>query len=992
MNFLGNLFAPDTPKREQNAFIICMVILVAFLSMSAMITSLVAQTFIWQLLILIGLFTIVTAVAGVGARFVRNGQIELGIGIAVFAVIFALPLTSLLTRGLGIYYGLAQLVGVSLIVFIFLSRRNAILLGLFNIVSAVLTATLDILGPQNRPALPMVQASLPIIIGLGLAVFAIIISREFRNFNLRVKITVGILFTGGLAIGILSLFAINRTSNIIGSLSERFETNVRLLAEEQLINTVFTESERANQFFTDVTKEIANLAQYRISLQLQQRSLNDGSYWDASTKLIRLEGGQYGNSGRDISSVFVPTTIELDDSVLNELNTSAYLDLITPQFLDQNPNVLAAYYIDPRGVVRYYPNIELAKLLPPDFDATSRPYYEITSPLFNPQRLTRWSIPYIDATGGGLVVTVASPVYYGEDFNGVFAADIQLSQITEQISFIKIGQTGYALMVDDAGRIISMPNEGYEMLSIDPSELPEEEYFKQTILGEGPLEIRSIVNRMVAGGNGLNTVNVKGVDTYIAYAPVKSNGYSIALVVPVSEMQSAINTAQEETGALVQAALRTALIILLALLLAAVIVSLSLGQYIAAPVRRLTEAASQITDGDLTVQAYSSTNDEIGTLAQAFNTMTSQLREMFDGLESNIEERTRELVEANARNERRAKQFQSIAQVARTISSTLDLNDLLHQITTVISREFGFYHVGIFLIDVAGTYAVLSAANSEGGQIMLDRGHRLKVGEVGLVGFVASTGRARVALDTGADAVFFNNPNLPETRSEISLPLHAAEKVIGVLDVQSKEANAFTQEDIAILSTLADQVSIAIQNARQNEETRKALAESDALTRQFVQSGWDRFTKREKLLGIRHTGAKATLLYPVKSQSNNDGFEPSNHPKARSKGANLTLPIQLRGEVIGSVDVHTPNNRQWDQDEMDIVTAIIERAAIAMENSRLLAESQKRAAKEKVIGEISAKISAQNDIDELLKTAARELNRNLPGTEIGIQFRREDPE
>jgi GAF domain-containing protein len=191
---------------------------------------------------------------------------------------------------------------------------------------------------------------------------------------------------------------------------------------------------------------------------------------------------------------------------------------------------------------------------------------------------------------------------------------------------------------------------------------------------------------------------------------------------------------------------------------------------------------------------------------------------------------------------------------------------------------------------------------------------------------------------------------------------------------------------------LADQVSIAIQNARQNEETNKALAESDALTRQFVQSGWNRFTKREKLLGIRHTGAKSILLYPGNSTSTNEGYEPASRPKLRSRGSVLTLPIKLRGEVIGSVDILAPDNRQWDQDEMDIVIAIIERAAIAMENSRLLGESQKRAAKERVIGEISAKISAQNDIDELLKTAARELNRNLPGTEIAIQFRRDEPE
>ncbi|HSO11054.1 MAG TPA: GAF domain-containing protein, partial [Anaerolineales bacterium] len=392
-------------------------------------------------------------------------------------------------------------------------------------------------------------------------------------------------------------------------------------------------------------------------------------------------------------------------------------------------------------------------------------------------------------------------------------------------------------------------------------------------------------------------------------------------------------------------------------------------------------------------QAQSQTSDEIGTLAQAFNLMTSQLRETLAGLERRVEERTAELSVANKQIEERARQFELIANVARTISSTTNLDDLLPQITTAISNKFGFYHVGVFLLDTAKEYAVLSAANSEGGQVMLARGHKLKVGEKGLVGFVSSTGRPRVALDTGADAVFFNNPDLPKTRSEIALPLRTGELVIGVLDVQSTQPGAFSQEDVAILSTLADQVSIAIQNARQNEETRKALVESEALSRQFVQSGWSQITKKQNLLGVRHTGAKAILLYTKNAKVNdNRGSQVTGQLKPKGRGTAMSLPIKLRGEVIGSVDVHAPDNRQWNQDEMDIVVAIIERAAIAMENARLLAESQKQAAKERTIGEISAKIGASINMRNVLQTAVEELGRALPGSEVVIQFENTDGE
>lgn len=369
-----------------------------------------------------------------------------------------------------------------------------------------------------------------------------------------------------------------------------------------------------------------------------------------------------------------------------------------------------------------------------------------------------------------------------------------------------------------------------------------------------------------------------------------------------------------------------------------------------------------------------------------------ELQAFSEGLEKLVQDRTTELDLARVLSERRAKQFESISQITRTISSTRDLDSLLAQITTVINREFGFYHVGIFLLDTAKEYAVLSASNSEGGQRMLERSHRLKIGETGMVGYVTSTGRPRIALNTGTDAVFFNNPDLPETRSEIALPLKVGEEIIGALDVQSLEANAFKQEDINILSTLADQVSIAIQNARQYEETRRALAESNSLSKQFVQTGWSRFERTSKLEGIRHTGAKSTLLYKKSGKGKDEGDSDRVQLKTKGRGAVLSLPVKLRGEVIGSVDIRSPENRQWDQDELDIVTAIIERSAIAMENARLLADSQKLAAKERTIGEISAKISAQSDVDELLKTATQELGRTLPGMEISIQLKKEDTE
>lgn len=918
--------------------------------------------------------------------FVRSNRQVMGIVLFLVAISLQSTLAAYVQRGLGIPNAIASLALICGISLATLPRKftGRILVGA--LIVSIATVVIDLFGSLDRSLAGLVGGRW-IFAFLMLGIFAVFFAGELRSLDIRTKIVTGILSTGGIALSVLVFFAVYQTQQITSALSTRLDASVSQLAEEQLVNSARNQASQANQSFEDITEEVAALAQNWVLLRNQRVALSQGSYWDAETQLRQLEGGHSGNSVADASSVFVPVMTPLDDTVIKDLNVSAYLDFHAPHILEAYPSLLAVYAIDERGVTRYYPNIGLASLLPPDFDATRRPYYMITSPLFNPQRLPRWTIPYVDATGGGLVVTVAAPVYEKDKFVGVIAADMQLTQITEQISSIQVGKTGYAFIIDDAGRILSMPPAGFDMFGIRPEDINGEEFYKQTILGLGTVELQALTKRMTSGGNGLLIIDNKGVDTYVSYAPIRANGYSVALVVPVSELQGAIVSARDQTQQQVRSAAQAAAVILIVLLIVAAIVSLGLGQLIAAPIQRLTQVASQIAGGDVSVKAEAATRDEIGTLADSFNTMTARLRETLDGLEHIVEERTAALLLANERNERRARQFESIAQVARTISSTRDLDVLLPQITAVISREFGFYHVGIFLLDAAKEYAVLSAANSTGGQAMLTRGHRLKVGEKGIVGYVTGTGDARVALDTGADAVFFNNPDLPNTRSEIALPLRAGAEVIGALDVQSTEPNIFSQEDINILSTLADQVSIAIQNAKQFEQTRNALNEAESLAKQFAQVGWQQFTKNKNLAGIHHTGARSTMLYGRNGEDHEAELWDKNHQTQRKpRGAYLSLPIKLRGEVIGSVDVRSPDNRPWDQDELDIVTAILERAAIAMENARLLEESQRLASKEAKIGEVTARISSSINMRSVLQTAVEELGHALPGSEVVIQF------
>jgi GAF domain-containing protein len=368
---------------------------------------------------------------------------------------------------------------------------------------------------------------------------------------------------------------------------------------------------------------------------------------------------------------------------------------------------------------------------------------------------------------------------------------------------------------------------------------------------------------------------------------------------------------------------------------------------------------------------------------QTLQTLNAELEQRVEARTAELVQRGTELELAKIRMERRASQLQAISNVARNIASVQDLAQLLPEVTRLISERFGFYHVGVFLLDVNKGYAVLSAANSEGGRRMLDHGHKLKMGEVGIVGYVTGTGIPRIANDTDEDKTFFNNPDLPATRSEIALPLKFGSEIIGALDVQSEVQNAFSKDDIEVLSTLADQVSTAIQNARLFEETRKSLTEAQETYRRFISQEWQRYAK-EQGFGYRYSGGTIEPL----SVRLDPSVSPQEKIKTRqlTRSEKLTIPIKLRGQRIGLININPSAHYDWQEDEVDIVETVAERVALAIENARLLEDSQRRASKERTLGEVSSRIGASINMRSVLQVAVEELGRLIPGSEVVIQF------
>ncbi len=356
-----------------------------------------------------------------------------------------------------------------------------------------------------------------------------------------------------------------------------------------------------------------------------------------------------------------------------------------------------------------------------------------------------------------------------------------------------------------------------------------------------------------------------------------------------------------------------------------------------------------------------------------------ELQELQSELENRVMQRTQELEVASRGNARRADQFKAITEVSRAMSSSTNLQKLLPEITNVISKQFDFYHVGIFLNDTSNRYAILSAANSEGGKVMLERGHKLKIGEQGIVGFVTGAGAPRVALDVGKDATYFNNPDLPETHSEMALPLKIAGSIVGALDVQSMNPNAFSNEDVEVLSALTDQVSLVIQNARLFEQAQKSLSESEALSRQYLRENWSRAPKELKLSGYRYTSSGTVPLEEVKSTERVDKrkAKPSDHHE-------VSVPIVLRGETIGTLAVQVPSQERIKADQMDLIKAVAERVALSAENARLFEDTTRRAERERLVSDITTKIRGTNNPEEMIKIAAQEIKNALGVSRVDV--------
>ncbi len=906
--------------------------------------TLVAATFLimgwqsqsWQMTVMGEAAISAVIAATVSFVLIRRGRVQAAAWLIVIAVLLILTIGPFLLKGTGLLLGIAAVIlGASIAGQIFPERQvERVIFASIGI--AALNILVDLFGSTARLQAPnIVIVVLSVFLGFATLFFGYNFIRQFKNYSLRIKLIVGLISVAVLSTAAVSL-AINR------------------IAENEMESLVYA-SVNSQARATSVT--IGNEMSKQVEL-LKTLALND-----ALVNAVKDANAKYPDDPAKVKEDIAQRDQQWRAADVAKNNNDPLVQAALSSPAAKGLIFFRVVFADYAEVVitDKYGALVAATNRTTDYNQADKDWWQAAN------RGTNY-ISTLDSISYGVIIAV--PIL-NENGNvvGILRATYRVSGMMKRLANVRTGETSNISLLFPDGNLLDAGG-AVKLLDADTNAnvLKSAGQYEQ-FLFNGKLRIVSQAS-LDSNSNEKNTIRALNWKVVIDQDPIE-----------VSHPLDVIS--------------QTSLLIGLITLLVVSALAAFAGQFLASPILRLTKITEQVRAGDLNARARVENRDEIGNLAETFNNMTEQLQETLQGLEQRVAERTTEmemrsleladrtvaLELANIRTQKRAGQLQAISDVSRAIATVRNVTDILPKITEVVSERFGFYHVGIFLLDETNQYALLSAANSEGGQRMLERGHRLKIGAQGIVGYVTETGNPRIALDTGKDAVFFNNPDLPGTHSEMAVPLKASGKIIGALDVQSEQANAFTQEDADIIQILADQVSVAIENARLFDATQKSLSESETIYRQYVRREWTRLAANEKLLGFRHTMLGTAPLERLLETKNikqaTETGETLIETSDENDQAALSVPIKLRDEVIGMLNIRAPRKRGWSQDEISLVQAVAERVAVSAENARLFDETTQRAERERTVSEITSKIRGTNDPKEMIQIAINELKQAL---------------
>jgi GAF domain-containing protein/HAMP domain-containing protein len=502
-------------------------------------------------------------------------------------------------------------------------------------------------------------------------------------------------------------------------------------------------------------------------------------------------------------------------------------------------------------------------------------------------------------------------------------------------------------------------------------DLPSPEILSEfsTALTEEPYAGSGVTRETVVAENLLRGTD--GIPYALAHSPFSEVDASTAILVDMSGLYVFQR----------QLLTTTAIVLGLLALVSVLGVALFTRTSITIPLRRLRSGAERMVGGNYELLAELKTEDEVGQLTSAFNNMTVQLRQLL----ASLEQRSADL-------QRRSTQLQASAEVARGVSSILEVDQLIRQVVDLIRDRFGFYFVGLFLLDGGGEWAVLQAGTGEAGQAMLARGHRIKVGE-GMIGRSVAHAQALISEEVGEEAVRLAAAELPDTRSEVALPLRSRGQVLGALTVQSDQPSAFDEQTVAVLQTMVDQVAVAVDNAHLFAESEAALEAARRAYGELSWQAWGDMLRTRPGWGYRYARQSVTPaegeLWPEMLQAEQTGqiVQSSQLTEGGSSdGSTLAIPLQVRGQVVGVLGFRKgEDSAVWPASEVALLETLAEQLGQALESARLYQDTQRREVRERTVGRIAGRVRETLDIDMVLQAAVREISAALDVTDVEVR-------
>jgi GAF domain-containing protein/HAMP domain-containing protein len=872
----------------------------------------------------------------ISLRLIRRERPILAAQLLVFGLTLCCIVFTLFIAGFGLTLAVtAMLIGL-LIANMTLPQKQANQTLIINIGLSIAIVPLDLYLSLDRLAVPILELYLPIIAG-GLAlIYSYFIARQFSSYSLQTKLILAFLVVSALSVGTGIFF-----------MSRDFRQTINENAGSRLKNTADTQALAVGVL---LERQLDRLQALSASQNLQNEVTRFNAAYEGSPEVIRDQLKELDQHWQ--------TALSSDPLIQDRLHNEFAIELLA--FRDYFPEHIEVFVTDKQGALVAATN------------RTSDYYHadeEWWQSVFNDGQGANYiGQPAFDQSAGKFAFIIAVPLrsHNRGEVIGVVRTTYRLGALRKFLDSAQLKQAGYADLYLPDGRIFSVSNVG-------PA-APNAEY---------------LASVKANATTDYALFDYKNNFSLVSQSPVRTEGDEKA----VTDLGWTLVVHQRQQVALapIDEQFRTALILALLIMAAAALAALGVAHLLAGPITRLTGVAAQVAAGNLNAHATVESGDEIGTLATSFNTMTKQLREFIDSLESRVSARTQQL--------------ETMVRIGQRLTGILDLSDLLREVVNRTKETFNYYHVHIYLLDEKGEMLLLAQGYGEAGAEMKARGHNISMAAPkSLVAQAAREGQVVSVADVRADPNWLPNPLLPETRSEMAVPIILGSHVVGVLDVQSERAHGLGQEDETTLQALANQVAVAVRNARLFTETQDALYEAQRLQQLYTGQSW------EKLLTSRSTNyefrqstlpalkevstpeavaalkQKQTVELRLPSLAQATEGQGGGSPEVQAPAA-LATPLKLRDQIIGVLGIQSDDlNRQWTADEIALIEAVSEQMSLAIENARLFEESQRNAWRDQIISESTAKVWSSAEIEEVMRIAVAQLGEKLRASEVVIRL------